>query len=276
MIIRSLTANTHCRTLLSVKMHFCQLKRRLGSAYLIVMGVIISACTLTGTLYDDINPEPLPHPADLPQMTLKSNKLGEVSIEIMGAGNITIDWGDGSEVATHTISNNTSFQRVYANDNLRTITITGENITRINLNANQISHIDLGEITSLVHLLCYDNNLDGMLDLSANTLLQTLLCQDNLLTGLNVSGCAELRILNCGTNRITNLTMFNNTELEYLDCSFNSMESSSLSILLSSLHGNEISDGKTIFINDNPGTETSLNKDIAKNNGWEVIEIKND
>ena len=247
------------------------LTRRLGLSYLIVTVIIISSCTLTGTLYEDIDPEPEP-PSELPKMTFRTNLHGEVSIEIMGTGSITIDWGDRSTARTHTISNTSSFQRIYSNANSRTITITGENITRMNLSDNQISRLDVSEISTLVHLLCYGNNLEGLLDLSGNILLQTLLCHDNLLTGLNVSSCVDLRILNCGANMITNLVMTNNTVLEYLDCSFNNMSASSLSILLSSLHGNTIPDGKTIFMNDNPGTETSLNKDIAKSNGWTVVE----
>ena len=132
--------------------------------------------------------------------------------------------------------------------------------------------VDVSEITSLVHLFCNNNQLLGLLDLSKNIHLVTLICHDNQLTGLNVSTNTALRILNCSANLITNLSVTNNPALETLDCSFNNMNATALGILLSSLHSNTVSGAKMVRINNNPGTATALNKDVAVSRGWTVIE----
>ena len=236
--------------------------------------MLAAACTVTGTLYDDDPDTPNPSsPPDLPAMTLTLNKSGEVLIEIIGSRTITIDWNDGKQTETHTLSGNSSFTHEYANANQRTITIIGENITRLDCSNNQIIQLDVSEIATLTHLFCTGNQLTGLLDLSGNVLLRTVLCNDNQLTGLNVSANTALSALNCSNNRITGLVMTYNTALETLNCGFNEMNADALSALLLSLHGNSLSGGKTILINNNPGTDTCQNKDAAERSGWEVFDV---
>ena len=217
----------------------------------ILTALISASCTITGTLYEDaISPQPLDDAP--PQMTLTSNKSGDVTLLISGSGDVTVDWGAaGATVETLTVFNNTSFTRRYSSSISRTITISGKNITRLTCSNNQITSIDVSEITTLTHLLCSGNELTGLLDLSKNIHLITLICSENNLTGLNVVGCNALATLNC---------------------SFNNMNAAALDALLLSLHDNVIAVGKMVLINDNPGTEACQNKVIAVDNGWEVID----
>ena len=234
--------------------------------------IMIAASCAYGTLYKDDEPDipdlPLPEP---PKMTLALNKSGEVSIEVFGTGDITIDWGDGKEKEKHTISNNTSFSNVYSNANSRTITIAGANIMRLNCSGNKITQLNVSEITTLGHLFCSSNELEN-LDLSKNKNLLTIFCDDNKIKSLNVSANTALKTLYCNNNRITSLDMSKNTVLQTLKCSFNEMNAAALSELLLTLHGNPVQGDKTVIINNNPGANMYKNKDIAVNNGWEVID----
>jgi len=65
------------------------------------------------------------------------------------------------------------------------------------------------------------------------------------------------------------LDVSKNPALESLWCSDNQLSVIGLNALFGTLHDNAISDGKSIYISDNPGTD-SCNTSIATAKGWEV------
>ena len=216
--------------------------------------IIVSACTLTGTLYDDdfrnIR-QVQPTPANMPKLTITVEKAN-VSIGIFGSGTISINWGDGSHVQTHEdLKNITYFNR--SGSGSRTITISGDNITFLDCSDNQVTNINVNEIISLTQLLCSHNEL----------------------TSLNVSYNIHLVRLICHRNRLRNLRVDSNESLELLNCSHNSMQGDALTGLLASLHGNEITSGKkTISINNNNGTPSQPSRTQAENRGWVFEEFE--
>ena len=253
------------------ELEYIFMKRKFFYFCLMLMAAIAYSCA-EGTLYDDGGGavEPAPAPA-APALTLTLNKSGEVVVEVIGTGSITIDWGDGKAKEIHTISNSTSFRNVYSGSVSRTITISGANITRLNCSANRITQLNIDEISTLAHLLCSNNDLEN-LDASKNTRLVTLLCNDNKLSSLSVSANTFLQTLYCDNNQLTELSVAQNTALQALKCSFNNMNASALDALLSTLHGNPITGGKTVIINNNPGVDSYRNKNVAESRGWEVVD----
>lgn len=253
---------------------------------------VFSACTVTGTLNDSINP---PDPSGT-KMTITTNKMGLVKIEIEGSGLATINWGDGSQNEEFTISTNTNRTHTFSNENQRTITIFGEGIIRLTIPDIQATNLNVSENVSLLELNCSSNKMKS-LDVSKNTELIRLDCSDNQLSNLSVTQNLKLNILfcndnnlsgllsttnnqllsfmNCRNNNITSLNMTNNPTLAILSCEGNQMGEDALSTLLSTLHNNKINIPgveKVVNIKDNPGAETCNNKDVARGNGWEVID----
>lgn len=71
-------------------------------------------------------------------------------------------------------------------------------------NNNQLSSVNLGDLTNLVSLNCSNNQLSS-LNLSGLTNLQDLSCGFNQLPSLNISGLINLQTLNCINNQLTSL-----------------------------------------------------------------------
>ena len=212
-----------------------------------------AACTLTGNLYEDnVQPkeeDPHQEPIKPPQMTLTLDKSGIVSLGISGSGSISINWGDGSAIQTTNIyGNNTNF--THSGNGTRTITVAGLNIMRLDCSDNQVSNMNINEISTLTHLYC----------------------NDNVLTSLDVSGNSSLVLLLCNNNNLTYLNVNANTSLSVLNCSYNNMQSSALNSLLSFLHVNNISGGKTVILNNNTGVASPQSLTNAISKGWEVID----
>ena len=106
--------------------------------------------------------------AMLHQMSMSSDVSGDFGFFMAGSGTVLIDWGDGSESETHTLkdydifkwlSYDHKFEHSYSDASVRTITITGENIT----------HLLCGGILSL--------------DVSKNPVLKYLYCGMDILPG---------------------------------------------------------------------------------------------
>ena len=216
---------------------------------LTAIAVIATACTVSGTLNDDVNLAPVMN--DEIHMTLTTTKSGEVTIEVAGSGYIVINWGNGTTTGPHNISGVSSFfAHSYSGTNTHTITITGDNIVRVGCSDNQITGIDVSKINTLTHLFCSNNDMTGTLDLSNNNILETVLCYSNKLTGLKV----------------------NSDVLAIVNCSYNNLNAENLSELLLSLQRNDSVEEKIVIIHDNPGADASQNKDQARNRGWEVVD----
>ena len=163
-------------------------------------------------------------------ITMTTVKSGEVVFYMEGSGSVTIDWGDGSEIETHTLSAyddyypSDLYRHTYNETTDRTITITGGNITHLDCADNQLTNLDVSDYTTLVELFCHDNQLIN-LNVSGCTALINLYCYNNRLTNLNLRDCKELVNFACSSNKITSLEIRDCTMLYYLECSNNRITS---------------------------------------------------
>jgi len=187
------------------------------------------------------------------QMTLTLQSYDRVLLQIAGTGTMSIDWGDGTPCESHTLfapddngywmhdCSPYMFKHRYSENSTRTITITGENITDLDLDDGvftgldisnnvelqclylydrRLTSLDVSRNTALI-LLCCDHNQFKSLDVSNNTKLECLSCSENQLTSLDVSKNTVLRVLSCSRNQLTSLDLNKNTSLERLYCDFN-------------------------------------------------------
>ena len=147
-----------------------------------------------------------------------------VSIELMGSGKITVDWGDGSELETVELVYDDEgvfwLTRGFLGTSPRTITITGKNITGLNCSYQQLTELDVSQNIALTEINCEGNRLTA-LDVSRNSALTYLSCSDNQLTALDVSQNAVLKYMFCNNNQITALNAGKNSALINLACSGN-------------------------------------------------------
>ena len=217
---------------------------------------------------------------------------GKVQIFLGGKGTATLDWGDGTEKETHTLSDYTELTHSYSEASAHTITVIGKNVTRLNCNWTQLTALDVSMNTELKKLDCGNNDQLTTLDVSKNTALEELVCSGIQLTALDVSENTELTYLACNGNLLTSLDVNRNTELEQLDCSYNRLISLDVSkntkLIRLNCSGNELSAAalNSLFetlrtipdSNDNegiidisytPGMD-DCNTGIAKNKRWYV------
>ena len=177
--------------------------------------------------------------ASLMTMTTNSNEL---KIFIAGSGSISIDWGDGTPVETHTLfeynendwnivysvplngdlsvykGRTYAYYHCYSDISSHKIVITDGNITHLACEDIQLTCLDVSGNVALSELLCAANELSS-LDVSKNTVLKKLDCSRNQLTCLDVSKNTELDYLYCGFNQISLLDVTGNTKLKVLFCS---------------------------------------------------------
>ena len=202
------------------------------------------------------------------QMMMITQK-NSISLQVAGSGTMTINWGDGTNATTHTLSSAlSSHSYTYTASSAHTIIITGENITALECSSNQLTALDVSKNTVLQNLWCTQNQLT-VLDVSNNTALTILEFVLNQLTALDVSNNTALIYLNCSNNQLTTLNVSNNTALQTFYCAANQLTATALNALFGTLHSNTISGGKNIYIGGNSGTAT-CDTSIATAKGWTV------
>ena len=174
------------------------------------------------------------------QMTLVLNehsKSKNISISMRGSGIINIDWGDGSPVEKHTLTeglsyNPPSFGHFYYIGNC-TITIIGDHISELickNIDNSSSTKglslfiLDVSKNDVLKKLTCRNNGYLKKIDVSANTLLEFFDCGANRLPSIDVRNNPNLTYLNCALNDITSLDVNNNTKLRQLICYNNQLK----------------------------------------------------
>lgn len=215
----------------------------------------------------------------------------QVNIKLSGSDTVSIDWGDGSEPEARIISNNTLCKHIYSDASAHTIRIYGENITYLDCYNNRIVNLDVSNNTALESLNCHYNKLTALdvsnntaltflacgsnqltdLDINNNTALIQLHCSFNQLTNLNANNNTALMLLACRSNKLTALDINSSTALTVLDCCNNQFSADGLNSLFGTLHGNTVSEGKNIYIRNNPGTN-SCNRSIVTIKGWTVFD----
>ncbi|MFG6329903.1 MAG: Ig-like domain-containing protein [Lachnospiraceae bacterium] len=92
-----------------------------------------------------------------------------------------------------------------------------KNLKRLYCNSNNLTSLDVSNITSLTYLNCNSNSL-ASLDVSNTTSLTYLSCSNNKLTNLDVSKNTALETLYCDENNLASLDVSKNTALEDLEC----------------------------------------------------------
>ena len=156
-------------------------------------------------------------------------EASEIELDMAGTGEVTINWGDGTNEA-YTLSNNWKKPysplnpkiHEYSGASTHTITITGINITHLNCNSSELTDLDVSKNKTLVVLFCGYNQLMD-LDVSKNTALTGLYCYHNQLTDLDVSKNSTLTDLRCFNNQLSNLDVSKNTALTDLYCDTNQL-----------------------------------------------------
>lgn len=235
------------------------------------------------------------YPTSFDEERLNAGKISmttqaeNIKFKLVGKGNVTVDWGDGSPIYRMTLEDNqpVEVKHRFTKGRTRSIVINGEMITElecenselIQLNvkhapelevlwcgANLLSHLDLTQNTQLRELYCQDNELQS-LDLKHNGQLVRLNCAQNLLKELDLSSNVKLDRMDSYENPITALDLSKNTVIHYVVCSDMLLGSEALDNLFHSLHRGDRK-GK-VFIGGNPGVDGS-NRQIATEKGWGI------
>jgi len=214
------------------------------------------------------------------KLTMTTEEGGNFSFTLYGSGVATVDWGDGSEKVSLTLSEHrVAFRHTYPNATIRTISINGDNIT--GLQCYDITNLDVSRCTELEILSCHGQFKS--LDVSRNTALKSLTVGHKL-TSLDVSKntalilldvfCSQLTSLDVSKNtalielrvssQLTSLDVSRNTALKRLDVS-GQLTSSALNALFRTLHSN--AGEKYINIYNNPGAN-DCDRSIAESKGW--------
>jgi len=163
-----------------------------------------------------------------------------VRIALQTAGNVDVDWGNGTTVTssvgtTQTIAGATQLTgtvgasgavKIYGTNivwmNITSQGLTGVDITNIpalrtvDMSTNSISSIDVSNNVNLTYLGIHTNQLTT-LDVTANTNLTTLACNNNQLTSLNVANNTKLTTLIVSANTgLNSLDITSNVDLTIL------------------------------------------------------------
>lgn len=96
------------------------------------------------------------------------------------------------------------------------------NLISLDCKKNNLTSLDVSNLTKLTALTCNDNQL-ASLDVSSLTKLSILYCQNNRLTTLDVSQNTALWNLNCSNNQLSELDVANNPKLQTLSCANNQL-----------------------------------------------------
>ncbi len=104
------------------------------------------------------------------------------------------------------------------------------NLTSLNCERNNLTGLNLSNLTNLTELNCNDNQITA-LNVSVLPNLTKLNCYRNQLSSLNVSSLSNLIELNCGRNNLTSLIVSGASNLEKIACDINQLTTLNLSNL---------------------------------------------
>jgi len=211
--------------------------------YMMIVAALTTSCNK-----DDDRPD-----SNIGQMTL-TTKLSNVSIQLLGKGTGTIDWGDNTPVETFNLVGGSNFDattplvHTYSDANVHLITIKGDNIIRL-------SCVNQGVLS---------------VDVRKNPKLLGLNCDQNEISSLDVSRNIDLETFTVVSNKIAHLDFSKNTKLNKLNCSSNNLTTQALNTLFESLNS-IVAHGETkeLCIIDNPGT-INCDRNIAEIKGWSL------
>jgi len=165
-------------------------------------------------------------------MFLKGNYI---NFSLAGVGDATIDWGDGKQTETISLtSESANFPYNYPDNSDYKVIIRGNikqmrswgyelsidvsnctTIERLTVSWGPIEEVIVGKNQSLKSLGIYNWTQIKSLDISGSA-IDTLICRRGEITNLNVTGCVTLKHLECIYQNITTLDLSTNTALTYL------------------------------------------------------------
>lgn len=146
----------------------------------------------------------------------------------------SVNWGDGIDQNFTATSQEKSIPHTYALSGEYTVTITGKNISMLDIAGENVSKLTIDKAPSLTDLDCKQNQLTS-LDLQNADSLLLVNCSSNKLTSINTNGLKLLKTINCGTNKLSNLSMSGCTALSGFQVEGNPLVSLNMSDC-SSLH----------------------------------------
>ena len=195
---------------------------------------------------------------------MTTTEANSVRFTLSGSGTATVDWGDGSGRVTQTFTEgSTEFRFNYPNTAVRTIRISGRNITGLSVRDNQLTSLDVSRNTVLRSLSVSNNQLTS-LDVNRNTVLAYLNVSNSQLTSLDISRNTALTRLYVNHNQLTSLDVSRNTALIGLNVLYNQFTESALNALIGSLPPQQ---NAVIWIGGNPGTSSIT---TTTRNGWRI------
>jgi len=133
------------------------------------------------------------------KIKMTTEQGGSFSFHLAGSGVATVDWGDGSEKVSRTLNDEVGFEHDYPNASIRTITISGDNITALGRGYG-ITSLDVSGCTELTMLVCWGRLTS--LNLSKNTALTYLDCAGNNLTAAALNALFGTLHSNAGEKKI--------------------------------------------------------------------------
>lgn len=160
-------------------------------------------------------------------------------------------WGNGE---TQTVESDGTLQSIPVKDSKLTISVTDGEITRLYVQGNKLTELDLSGAENIVQLFCADNQLTT-LSLTKNKSLEVLDVQDNQLSKLSASGVTTLKELDVARNELTTLSLASAARPTMLVCAENNLKSLPTATVLSEL--------KSLWVRSN--SLTSLPIGQAKN-----------
>jgi Leucine-rich repeat (LRR) protein len=140
-------------------------------------------------------------------------------------------------------ANITSISNLSTYTNLKTLDVTFQNLSSLNLTGNG----------SIKQLYCDNNDLTS-LDLSNNNVITILSCDNNLLTSLNVTNMTALSTLSFISCALPSISLTTNTNLKYLEANNNQ---------LSTINLNNNTSLLTVDVSENLLTSISLSNNTA-------------
>jgi len=163
---------------------------------------------LTGCSTDDENLFPDNTDKNQTKITLKLNvtQANQVkNIAFLGTY-FSVNWGDGEDQNFTAINQEKSIPHSFSTAGEYTITITGKNITMLDIAGENVLKLTIDKAPSLTELDCMQNQLTSLNLQSADSLL-TVNCSSNQLTSINANGLKLLQTINCGSNKLSTLSL---------------------------------------------------------------------
>lgn len=203
-------------------------------------------------------------------LNVYNNKL--TSINISNLTELKLLLLSLNKITTIDLSKNTKLEHVYLSGNgLTSLTLptSATNLTRLDLNANKLSSIDISKLTNLNYFIISANKIAN-LDTSKNTKLEYLYSSGNQLTNVNLSNNTALKALDLYANNISSIDLSKLTNLTYLNISSNKLSNLNLSGL-SNL--TEIYASSNNLSSLNLGNQSKLEKINAVLNNFDLYNI---